>query len=493
MSDKKPSSGAWCPAEGHKEGSIGSSNDKSGLLTPRSVQSREVLFRVPEAESWRIEVRVVDQPPTLWNWGSRSSPSKVRTIKPEPNPWANLHEQPPMIVPLKRLEVPTSKRQTSKRIEKPKYGSLREKSPLGVPYSDPSSSLPVDGVPSEAEAKPDADGKSNGPEYLAALSRTAAHAAFKQGEKSIVVVDFANGAMTRTAAPVSKPLASPIAALTFSGDGSQVIAGTREGELAIWDTAGRFVTQTVPFESNGDSARAVLNELVPDGSDGLVPVLPRLLSSHDGSRILMRPFSLWWDKGSIRRLTRMKAQTYRAVLSPDGRSIASADASERKFEEQGPYGSSSQNVTYDTKSVTIRLLANSDDAEINLRGGFQHLPNIQFHPDGTILATREDFCEIKLWSTADGSLLRSLPYSNQGRSEFVFSEDGRYIAMPDSDRQSGRFLMLWRTSDGSPLSIVRLDETKPLTRYNKLNNYCLRGARNSIGRSSFGGCLYVDF
>jgi len=95
-----------------------------------------------------------------------------------------------------------------------------------------------------------------------------------------------------------------------------------------------------------------------------------------------------------------------AVLSPHGRQIA---------------------VSVDRENVA-RLYDCATGAERPLAGHRDFVSGLDFSPDGSTLATGSMDGTIRLWNTATGIIIASLPGHMQETSDVAFSPDGRTLA-----------------------------------------------------------------
>jgi len=113
------------------------------------------------------------------------------------------------------------------------------------------------------------------------------------------------------------------------------------------------------------------------------------------------------DTGGLVRTIRGPAPPIRkAVLSPQGKQIV---------------------VSIERENVA-RLYDCATGAERDLAGHRDFVSGLAFSPDGSTLATGSMDGTIRLWNTADGTVLASLPGHLQEVTDVAFSPDGRTLA-----------------------------------------------------------------
>jgi WD40 repeat protein len=202
--------------------------------------------------------------------------------------------------------------------------------------------------------------------------------------------------------------------LAASPSTSELVGGTSEGTLVVWDAAtGRIVRRRDGAHDHAVSALAVTG-------DG------RTIASADGAgRIAV------WDAASLSpvRDTEHEGGVRALAFSPDGRLVASAG-----------------------DDRTVRIWRVSDAAPVaRLEGHTGMVGSVAFSPDGKLLASGGDDATVRLWDVGSHRELATLA----GHTDFVlglrFTPDGRRLVSTGEDAT----VILWdvahRVAIGHPL------------------------------------------
>ncbi|HZV05357.1 MAG TPA: sigma-70 family RNA polymerase sigma factor, partial [Gemmataceae bacterium] len=224
------------------------------------------------------------------------------------------------------------------------------------------------------------------------------------GDNSITLFDAATGK------PIRKLLGqqSYITSLAFSPDG-RTLASASQAAIVLWDTAsGKLLRQF--SASPGQMNRVLSLAFTLDGKG--------LFSAGEDARIRL------WDSatGKVARLFTGHEKVVRCtVLSPDGRTLASAADKEIRLWE----------------TATGKMIR-------RLTGQKEPIRALAFSPDGKLLASGSDdrsISSIWLWETATGKVQRRFPEDPKDIQErrfhnlrtLAFSPDGKTLATGHGD------------------------------------------------------------
>ena len=255
---------------------------------------------------------------------------------------------------------------------------------------------------------------------------------------------------------------SPVAALAFSPDGSEIVGGTWNGSLRFWTIAsGQYQTT---FDNQGHSVTA--SAYKPDGNQ-------LVFSSINGSIVLLDSTT----GAEIRRFQGHSGPVFDVAFSPDGTRVVSAGADKtiRIWNVQtgdelvqlvghslpvfgvafSPDGSKVVSCGLDK---TVRIWNSSDGSELNILNGHDgSVAEVLFSPDGLTVVSCSDDKTIRLWSATTGVLLRTITGHEGAVNCLAFSPDGSRLASGSADKT----LRLWDISDGTELASFN-GHTKPI-------------------------------
>jgi WD40 repeat protein len=131
----------------------------------------------------------------------------------------------------------------------------------------------------------------------------------------------------------------------------------------------------------------------------------------------------------------------------------------------------------------VRVWRVSDASLVyTLEGHSETVYGINFSPDGSMLASASEDKTIGLWQMSDGSLLRTLEGHEYGVSDVAFFT-GRLAAGSASQDTTVR---LWQVSDGSQLAVLEGFLRDCAERLSPRTVSCWRQARRMVP-SAFGG------
>jgi WD40 repeat protein len=190
--------------------------------------------------------------------------------------------------------------------------------------------------------------------------------------------------------------------VTFSPDGKYLATASKDHSVKLWDAA------------TGDEIRTYRGHTGTVYSVCFSPDGKRLASASEDRTIRI------WDAGSEKELLRLEEHTsdvYQVVFSPDGKRLASG-------------GSDKFVILWDAASGKVLH---------KFKGHTNRVVTVSFSPDGKRLAsacgtsagngTTDSGGEVKLWDTATGMEILSLPpATSKGVLTIAFSPDGKRLA-----------------------------------------------------------------
>lgn len=213
--------------------------------------------------------------------------------------------------------------------------------------------------------------------------------------------------------------------VAFSPDGRTLATGSwdvnAEPRVKLWDVATGLQLRTLEGSANQLS--------VVFGRDGRTLFTAGIAGSDDGIKV--------WDVATGKELRRFEGASPIA-LSPDGKTLASADGS---------------------TISDVRLWDVASGAPLRtLKGLHFQVNSIAFSPDGkTVAGGAQDnraFSTAKLWNVETGATRHTLTVTVASGDvvSLAFSPDGKVLATGDS-----RTARLWNVATGSQLSVVAQD------------------------------------
>ncbi|GAB4378936.1 MAG: AAA-like domain-containing protein [Elainellaceae cyanobacterium] len=204
--------------------------------------------------------------------------------------------------------------------------------------------------------------------------------------------------------------------VTFSPDGSSIVAPTGDSDFTLWQRNG---TPLKTFKGHRGWVRSVV--FSPDGKQ---------LASASVDKTV----KLWRRDGSlIRTLNAHQEGVSSVTFSPDGRWLASAG--------------------YDR---IVKLWHRDGRLVHTLEGHQDQIESIAFSPDSRLLSSASRDGTVKIWSL-DGTLLNTLTAHQDGALSVAFNSDGKTLASAGHDGT----IKFWNR-DGSLLR--RLDVPRDLVR-----------------------------
>jgi len=208
-----------------------------------------------------------------------------------------------------------------------------------------------------------------------------------------------------------------IYSVAFSSDGKQVLSGSNDQTIRLWDAASGRVIKT--FFGHTDTVLSVA--LSPDNTKAL-----------SGSNSMDNSVKLW-DVASG-RVIRTYDNDYRfcngvwaVAFSPDGTKIVFASG---------------------TNDYTIRMCDVATGNEIKkFSGHTDDVNSVAFSPDGKQLLTGSHDYTIKLWDVASGNEIKTFKGHSYDVNSVAFSPDGKQIISGSDDKT----IKLWDVASGKEI------------------------------------------
>ncbi len=226
--------------------------------------------------------------------------------------------------------------------------------------------------------------------------------------------------------------------ISFSPDGTRIVAGTAESRVTLWDAATTKLVRT--FESGARQVDAIA-------------------TSSDGSRIasssFMTPMMLWETaSGRLIRSFGDDSDANSIALAPDGKSILTGHSDYQRSSGQTP-------------KKTLKLWdANTGAVLREFDEPAQHVQSVAFLPNGAVAVsagyTRAEGAgktevSIKLWDIASGRNLRTIPVKGDySIGQIAVSPDGQKIV------SGGSQLKVWDAATGRLIHELK-GQTNPET------------------------------
>ncbi|KAN0117075.1 Quinonprotein alcohol dehydrogenase-like superfamily [Hyaloscypha variabilis] len=204
---------------------------------------------------------------------------------------------------------------------------------------------------------------------------------------------------------------SGVESVAFSPDGKQVVSGSDDRTVRLWDTATGAALQTL--EGHSRTVNSV--GFSPDGK--------QVVSGSDDKTVRL------WDAvtgAPLQRLEGHSDDVYSVAFSPDGKQVVSG-----------------------SWDKTVRLW----DAVIGallqrLEGHSSSVRSVAFSPDSRqVVSGSDDKTTIRLWDAVTGALLQRIKGHSDSVNSVAVSPDGKQVVSGSSDKT----VRLWDAVTGAPL------------------------------------------
>ncbi|NEP22522.1 caspase family protein, partial [Moorena sp. SIO3I6] len=196
--------------------------------------------------------------------------------------------------------------------------------------------------------------------------------------------------------------------IAFSPDGKQILSGSDDGTVRLWDTETGQLIHTL--EGHTDTVYEIA--FSPDGQ--------QILSGSSDNTVRL------WDTETGQLIHTLEGHTSLVsdiAFSPDGKQILSG--------------------SWDT---TVRLWDTETGLTLHtLEGHTSRVEAIAFSPDGKQILSGSHDNTVRLWDTDSGTLIHTLEGHTSFVTEIAFSPDGKQILSGSHDNT----VRLWDTDSGT--------------------------------------------
>jgi WD40 repeat protein len=245
--------------------------------------------------------------------------------------------------------------------------------------------------------------------------------AFSPDGKSIAVVDESGtlslfeSASLQSLIRVEKAHSGRASCVTFTGDGSYVVTGGRDGKVKVWTPRGEFFAEL---------SRGVHHEGEILMVGGLAGGRQVISVGQDHQVILWQVDT----QQAIRPISVEKRNDIRAAaVGGDGKTMALSFQllSGNRF-RSAPRGSLNQEIKADN---TLRLIDTQSGTQLrDILGEEQDLNAVGVTPDGRFVAAGGSGRSASIWDTATGQRINAIP-SEAPLTAISFAPDGKRLAL----------------------------------------------------------------
>ena len=194
--------------------------------------------------------------------------------------------------------------------------------------------------------------------------------------------------------------------MAFSQDGKTLVSGMYGG-ISLWDIDTGKLLKSFRRE---ESAITTL-KIIDDGKT-------LLCESYDGS------VRLWDVNTDVKKdFYPSSSRGFNGMLrSIIGREITAADLYLNNVNNKGIFA-----VGYENGKIRLEDASNGEHLK-TLQGHKDHVNQLAFSPDGTLLVANTSNAPLRLWDVSTGKSLKTLTQNPRFRGIFTFSKDGKTLA-----------------------------------------------------------------
>ncbi|KAH8650313.1 hypothetical protein BGZ60DRAFT_473956 [Tricladium varicosporioides] len=271
------------------------------------------------------------------------------------------------------------------------------------------------------------------------------------GDNTVRLWDAATGAALQTLEGHS----SSVWSVAFSPDGKQVVSGSYDHTVRLWDAATGAALQTL----EGHSSYVASVAFSPDGK--------QVVSGSGDHTVRL------WDAATgaaLQTLEGHSSSVGSVAFSPDGKQVVSGSgdntvrlwdaATGAALQTLEGHSSSVGSVAFspDGKQVvsgsgdhTVRLWDAATGAALQtLEGHSSSVGSVAFSPDGKQVVSGSGDHTVRLWDAATGAALQTLEGHSSSVSSVAFSPDGKQVVSGSGDNT----VRLWDAATGAALQTL---------------------------------------